>query len=382
MVRRYVGGQAYVVRAIGIADDLSDANGDSILDFKQAQDKARAHLPGADKKAGFTVRVALNEYFEKIEDKGKSSYDSRRRVEPYIDRIADIECDQLKTKALRKWLAAVADTPPRLRTRKGEKQKYRKLDNKDAEAIRRRQATANRTWTVLRAALNSAYKDDEIESASAWEKVEPFEGVDIARVRFLSHAEAQRLINASNSEFRPMVEGALATGCRYGELCRLEVQDFSFSEEKDEDGKLTGKHVGTITIRRSKSGEVRHVALAENGVELFRRLTAGRDGTDLVFHDKNGSAWTKSAQARPMREACQNAKIRPAIGFHILRHTWASLSIKAGMPLWIVAKNLGHSDVRMVTKHYGHVEQDFISKEIRKSAPQFDSGPSNIAAIG
>jgi integrase len=32
------------------------------------------------------------------------------------------------------------------------------------------------------------------------------------------------------------------------------------------------------------------------------------------------------------------------IGFHGLRHTWVSLAVMAGMPLLVVAKNLGHSD--------------------------------------
>ena len=44
--RHYVGGGAYTIEKIdGVADDFSDANGVTVLDFKQAQDKARArHL--------------------------------------------------------------------------------------------------------------------------------------------------------------------------------------------------------------------------------------------------------------------------------------------------------------------------------------------------
>ena len=238
------------------------------------------------------------------------------------------------------------------RTREGEKQKYRNLDHGDAEAMRRRKATANRTWTILRAALNSAYKDHKIASSAAWKDVEPFKSVNTTRVQFLTLAEGQRLINASDPQFRPMVEAALATGCRYGELCQLEVQDFN-------------SDTGTIAIRRSKSGKARHVVLTEKGVGLFRRLTAGRNGTDPMLRHKNGAPWTTSAQGRPMREACERAKIKPAISIHILRHTWASLAIKAGLPLWIVARNLGHSDTRMVEKHYGHVEDSFLAKAIR-----------------
>jgi integrase len=36
------------------------------------------------------------------------------------------------------------------------------------------------------------------------------------------------------------------------------------------------------------------------------------------------------------------------VSFHILRHSWASLAVMAGVPLLVVAKNLGHADTRMV----------------------------------
>ena len=196
-VRRYVGNQQYSVSVIGIANNNSDADGDTILDFAQAQNKARAYLSGARKKAGpFTVKAALEEYFEKIEDEGKSAYDARRRIEPYVQRIVNTECDKLDARELRKWLLALSRAPARLRTAKGKKQQHRDLDHKDAETVRRRKATANRTWTVLRAALNFAYREGKIASAAAWERVEPFEDVDAARIRFLTLAEAQRLINA------------------------------------------------------------------------------------------------------------------------------------------------------------------------------------------
>jgi hypothetical protein len=56
-----------------------------------------------------------------------------------------------------------------------------------------------------------------------------------------------------------------------------------------------------------------------------------------------------------MAEACTNGKIKSAISFHILRHTWASLALMNGTPLLVVAKNLGHADTRVVEKHYGHL---------------------------
>jgi integrase len=101
--------------------------------------------------------------------------------------------------------------------------------------------------------------------------VAPFRGVNAPRVRYLSIKEAQRLVNATDAKFRPMVEAALATGCRYSELCRLTVADFN-------------SDAGTLFIQQSKSDKPRHVVLTDEGAEFFSRLTAtaARGTRDLV----------------------------------------------------------------------------------------------------
>src|SRR5262249_46836255 len=183
-------------------------------------------------------------------------------------------------------------------------------------------------------------------SNHAWgRKLKPFRDVETARVRYLTVAEAKRLINASDSEFRPLVQGALLTGARYGELARLEVADFN----PDAD---------TVTIRRSKSGRARHIHLTEAGADFFRSVTAGRTGKERIFTRTDGSPWKPSAQARPMSEACARARV--AVVFHELRHTYASHCVMNGVPLLIVAKNLGHSDVRICERHYAHMASDHV----------------------
>src|SRR5450631_2727944 len=44
VVRHYLGGQHYSVEVIAAADDYSDADGNAILNFKQAQAKARERM--------------------------------------------------------------------------------------------------------------------------------------------------------------------------------------------------------------------------------------------------------------------------------------------------------------------------------------------------
>ena len=85
-----------------------------------------------------------------------------------------------------------------------------------------------RVWTILKAALNQAWRARKIDSDVAWRTVRPFEDVDAARVRWLTNEESRRLINASlEGEFRTLVRAALQTGVRFGALASLNVEDFS-----------------------------------------------------------------------------------------------------------------------------------------------------------
>ena len=236
---------------------------------------------------------------------------------------------------------------PRLRTKKGEAQKYADIEGGDQRA---RRATANRTWTILRAALNRAFENDQASSDTAWRKVKPFGQVDAARPRWLTVKEAKKLIKACPADFRLLVRAALATGCRYSELTRIQRQDFDAKN-------------GTVHISQSKSGKARDVVLTAQGVALFAKIK-------LPLRKANGETWGKSDQARPMNDAVAKSKIKP-IGFHGLRHTYASLCIMNGVPAAVVALNLGHAGTRMVEKFYGHLAPSYVSDAIKRGAPSF-----------
>jgi integrase len=362
--RRYLDNGKYRHEGIGAADDHGPADGQTILTFKQAQDRARGR-PTA--KAGpYTVRDCVEDYLAWLTTERKSGLDARRRADALIiPALGDRKCEALTTADINTWRNDLAARPPRARTGKDKQQRHRKFDDSDPEAIRRRKATVNRLWTILRGALNHAFRDGKITSDTAWRRVKPFRGADAARVHYLEIADAARLINGCDPDFRPLVQGALQTGCRFSELARLTAGDFHATS-------------GTVAIRQSKSGKARHVVLTDEGIQLFKRLTANRHNGDLVFQ-RNGGPWETTQ--RPMADACKRARIRPAVSFHILRHTWASHSVMNGVPLMVVARNLGHADTRMVEKHYGHLAPSYIADAIRNGAPRFGVESDNVTAL-
>jgi integrase len=358
--RVYAGHQTYVVERIGTADDYADADGVAIMSFTQAQDEARKRMvrrAHADNGVAgpLTVRAAVESYCRALEDNGReiSGTTARGRAAKHVlPVLGDIEVATLTPEVLRAWLIGMA---------KGSKPVA------DEDEARGRRATANRTWAVLRAALNHAYREGKIE-IDRWRRVTPLKNANAARLRFLTVAEAQRLVNACNPEFKPLVQVALSTGCRLGELCRLQVSDFNPDN-------------GSIHVRRSKSGKDRHVILTDEGRDLFAELTAGRPGDELILHHADGSAWGPGHQQRPMKEAVARARISPPITFHGLRHSYASLAVMAGTPLMVVAKALGHADLQMVSRHYAHLSESFEREAIRAGAPQFGFKRANVAPL-
>jgi integrase len=186
-------------------------------------------------------------------------------------------------------------------------------------------------------------------------------------IRYLSTDEAKRLCNTCQPDLRRLVRGALLTGARYGELIRMRTRDYS-------------RDAQTVTIPEAKGGKARHVVLNDEGVALFDELTAGRSGGDLIFTHDDGSTWKASQQTRPIAEACQRASIEPAISFHVLRHTHASLLAMAGAPMAVVAAQLGHADTRITEHHYAHLAPSYVADTIRATMPKFGIGDSVAVA--
>jgi integrase len=373
VVRLYGGRQTYQTITIAAADDISDANGVDVLSFEQAQREARwrrderAHV-SAGKGRAITVSVAIDRYLDALAGRGRDTADTRSRIKSMIlPALGDTELSQLTTERIRHWIREMVNKPPRLRTGRGKPQRYRKFEKGD-DALRRRRNTVNRIVAILKAALTNAFREGLVASDEPWRRVKLFENVTAARVRYLTVAEAQGLINACDPDFRNMVTAALQTGARYSELARLHVHDFNPDS-------------GTVAILKSKSGRARHMALTDEGAAFFAELCAGRPGADVLLRRANGEPWGASNQIAPMAAACRRAGISPAVGFHALRHSYASLSVMGGAPLVVVAAALGHADTRMVSRHYGHLAQNYVADAIRAAAPRFGFGKATKGTV-
>ncbi len=375
-------GGGYRQASLGRADDTLEADGVETLNYRQADANARNWIarhhrvaagmepePAAGPAAPYTVADAIADYLADYKARGGKAVRTTRQVaETHIlPTLAKTTVGRLNRYQLKTWHRAVAAAPARLRAKAGEV-RHRDTDG-DADAGRRRRSSANRVLTVLKAALNHARAEGKVSCPSdAWGDIKPFREVDRAKVRYLLDDEITRLVNACPPDFRSIVTGALMTGCRYGELCVMKVGDFD-------------SQAWTVTICISKSGKPRHIALTEEGREFFEGAAAGK-AADARLFDRDQvvaqatrekpartvrAAWGDSDQFRPIGAACVAANIAPAISFHELRHTYASRLAMRGVPMGVIAAQLGHSDTRMTERHYAHLSPSYVAETVRQS---------------
>jgi integrase len=365
-LRDEAGKQHY--ESLGAADDARDADGLTVFSFQQAQERARdffthkvRELAGdfAPSDGPYTVAKALEAYFAERARRGSKGLAKDRAAANVriLPDLGEVTIGKLTTKRLRDWQAGLATAPKLARAgHMAAKRKTRAVDPKNADAVRARRSTANRTLTVLKAALNHAFHEGHVISDDAWRKVKPFREADAPTVHFLSEDECRRLVNACEGAFRDLVRAALVTGCRYGELTRMHASDYN-------------AEAGTITVQLSKAGKPRHVALTDDGQALFARLIAGKSTRDPIFVRDDGYVWGPSHQQRPLDAASNRAKIEPAATFHILRHTYASALAMRGVPMGVIAAQLGHADTRMTEKHYAHLSPNYVAETVRAALP-------------
>jgi integrase len=354
VARRYAGDGVYQTEAFAEADDYSEADGASVLTYGQAIERLAGDLSEIQRRTRYCVVDAVDDYVAAQQLNSKSAKETATALKHYVlgffgpDRaVSDLTRDDFA-----KWPAWALSNPPRGRRRKALPQKL----GDDPDSVRRRKERINRVLNNVLACFNKAYDDERVPSKEAWSRLKRFRGTEQPRKRWLDLTDCKRLIPACPPDFRKIVHAGLLTGARWSELRRLRASDY--------DG-------ATLLIAQAKANRPRHIYLTDEGKAAFDEWTADLKRDDLIFTREDGDGWSSHDQHRRMKAACEAAEIKPAIGFHALRHSYASLLVKRGVSLAIVAEALGHGDTRMVSKHYGHLAPSHVADSIRANLPSF-----------
>ena len=165
---------------------------------------------------------------------------------------------------------------------------------------------------------------------------------------------------------------ALYEGIRIGELCALRWKDINFKDRTlhvrqtlqriKNVGASPGAPKTMLHFGKPKNGKERVIPLHFQLWELLHEQEAAHDPDEFIL------SW--SCYPVEPRTCCNHFKkllklcnIRD-VNFHVLRHTFASSCVEAGMDIKALSEILGHSSVKITMDRYVHLSMQYKQEQL------------------
>jgi integrase len=251
----------------------------------------------------------------------------RRKWEPVAHAISGLQLSRLRTPRLKNWHIELV-------------------------SLGLSKASANRTLTALKAALNLAVKHRVVSASAAqeWSDVEPLKGASRRRELFLDVTQRRALLAKSEGAVRRLMEAVMFTGCRAGELTSARRSSF---DARTRSLTVTGK-TGARTI-----------PLTPAAVELFSTFAKDKLPNAPLLTRQDGQGWAHSDWDEDVKDAAARAELPPETCLYTLRHSFITQALLDGVSTLEVSKIVGTS-LAMIEKHYGHLVQSTARERLAK----------------
>jgi integrase len=185
-------------------------------------------------------------------------------------------------------------------------------------------------------------------------RVSPLKGVRLAkidqpaRVKFCTKVERDALLKAATTDdLRFILLCGFDGGMRKNEIIEARVGWF--------DLKGGAVHLQNTPTFRLKDREARTVPITKRFATFLRKYLKGRAAGDFALRPevKHGKGTYRYDFHRPYNDFMVAQEMR-WVTAHVMRHTFASLLVQAGVSIYKVARWMGDG-VAVVEKHYGHL---------------------------
>ncbi|MGV8057884.1 MAG: tyrosine-type recombinase/integrase [Smithellaceae bacterium] len=217
--------------------------------------------------------------------------------------------------------------------------------------------TLQYVFATIRQAWNVARRDGQIVGDSPTKNIK-IPKIDNRRVRFLSHEEADILLNALKDKdtlTHNVTLLSLQTGLRMGEIASLKWGHVDTER-------------GIIEVVDPKGGQGRAAFMTKKIKTMFENMKRQKPD-EYVFTKKDDGKlndtpkeFSKIVDELGFNEGIKDA--RRKVCFHSCRHTFASWHVMAGTDIYTLKELLGHSVIQM-TERYSHLAPEALQNATR-----------------
>ncbi|MBE6826956.1 MAG: site-specific integrase [Ruminococcus sp.] len=233
------------------------------------------------------------------------------------------------------------------------------------------QATIRRKLTVLQSILKQAVKLDLIPSNPAAAEKLTLQKVTAPKIEIFSKQEAAEMLQRLEDEdlqFQVLVQLAIMTGARCGELVGLKFSDFDYNNGKVTIERSAYKIAGQpIAVKPPKDYEVRTISVNRHCIQLVMMLREEKQrqaellgsqwiGEEWLFTQWNGEILNPQTPTKQFSKFLKRHGLKHR-KFHSLRHTSATLLLYGGVNLKQVQARLGHGDISTTNKYLHCIQE-------------------------
>ena len=237
--------------------------------------------------------------------------------------------------------------------------------------------TIRNSYDVVFSIMKRAVRDRYISAS-------PCVDIDLPRVQkkeqeILTVDQVQKMVKAAG-ERADLVWTLVLTGLRWGELAGLQVGDVDLRRKVINVRHQITENNGTLIRSEPKHHRRRRVGIMDKLAPILKKNMAGKSKSDLVFTTARGAVLRVGNSRRDWFDDAATAAGAPGLTPHQLRHTFASLAIKAGANPKALQASLGHSSITVTMDIYAHLYPDDSLGFVNAMSGLFSEGRSQNVA--
>lgn len=172
-------------------------------------------------------------------------------------------------------------------------------------------------------------------------------------------------VNEDNSKYKSLLLLMLFTGMRIGEALALKWSDIDFKNKKIHIGNTLTRDKNDKVIMGDKTKTKNSVRDLQITTRISQILEQIPKEYNLLFQDEKGLISPSQVNSYVIR-LNKRYEVAPELHTHMLRHTYATRCIEAGMNIKVLQKNLGHAKISTTLDTYASVLSRFQEDENEK----------------